>query len=168
MKPLGLSRNGTKGIIDVCKGLPLNGSYWVVPEGFEGNFSQSPELITGGILPKAWRYMEHDGIYLYKGGTTGVSNTGRNRTVSIMPKPCVQTLCILTGRTGKGSRRLNCALFTRIDTAYSPIGSIVRAGENCRLPCLLWTGETEFSEQLCRMIRFRFKRHPSRIWWLGI
>lgn len=76
LKPLGLGHNGTKGIIDVCKGLPLNGSYWVIPEGFEGNFSQSPELITGGILPKAWRYMEHDGICLYEDGTTGVSNTG--------------------------------------------------------------------------------------------
>ena len=29
----------TKGIIDVCKGLSLNDSYWVVPEGFEGKFA---------------------------------------------------------------------------------------------------------------------------------
>ena len=29
----------TKGIIDVCKGLSLNDSYWVVPEGFEGKFT---------------------------------------------------------------------------------------------------------------------------------
>ena len=96
LKTLGLSRNDTKGIIDVCKGLSLNDSYWVVPEGFEGKFSRynlyenrfseilalvaytgaggsrqafttSPELTTGGMLPKAWRYVEHDGIYLYKG-----------------------------------------------------------------------------------------------------
>ena len=106
LKTLGLSHNDTKGIIDVCKGLSLNDSYWVVPEGFEGKFSQynlyenrfseilalvaytgaggsrqafttSPELTTGGMLPKAWRYVEHDGIYLYKGGTTGASNAGR-------------------------------------------------------------------------------------------
>ena len=97
LKTLGLSRNDTKGIIDVCKGLSLNDSYWVVPESFEGTFSQynlyenrfseilalvaytgaggsrqvfttSPELTTGGMLPKAWRYVEDDGIYLYKGG----------------------------------------------------------------------------------------------------
>ena len=36
LKTLGLSHNDTKGIIDVCKGLSLNDSYWVVPEGFEG------------------------------------------------------------------------------------------------------------------------------------
>ena len=40
LKTLGLSHNDTKGIIDVCKGLSLNDSYWVVPEGFEGKFSQ--------------------------------------------------------------------------------------------------------------------------------
>ena len=106
LKTLGLGHNDTKGIIDVCKGLSLNDSYWVVPEGFEGKFFQynlyenrfseilalvaytgaggsrqafttSPELTTGGMLPKAWRYVDHDGIYLYKGGTTGASNAGR-------------------------------------------------------------------------------------------
>lgn len=40
-------------------------------------FTTSPELTTGGMLPKAWRYEEQDGIYLYKGGTTGVSSAGR-------------------------------------------------------------------------------------------
>ena len=40
LKTLGLSLGDTKGIIDVCKGLSLNDSYWVVPEGFEGKFSQ--------------------------------------------------------------------------------------------------------------------------------
>ena len=40
LKVLGLSHSDTKGIIDVCKGLSLNDSYWVVPEGFEGKFSQ--------------------------------------------------------------------------------------------------------------------------------
>ena len=88
LKTLGLSHNDTKGIIDVCKGLSLNDSYWVVPEGFEGGFSQynlyenrfseilalvaytgaggsrqafttSPELTTGGMLPKAWRYQTY-------------------------------------------------------------------------------------------------------------
>ena len=40
LKTLGLSHNDTKGIIDVCKGLSLNDSYWVVPEDFEGTFAQ--------------------------------------------------------------------------------------------------------------------------------
>lgn len=84
LKTYGLSVNDTKGIIDVCKGLSLNDSYWVVPQGFTGTFAQynlyenrfseilslvaytgigqsdaafttSPELTTNGMLPKAWR-----------------------------------------------------------------------------------------------------------------
>ncbi len=106
LKTLNLSHDDTKGIIDVCKGLSLNDSYWVVPEGFEGTFeaynlyenhfseilalvaytgaeqsheafTTSPELITSGMLPKAWRLIEGDGIYLYKVRTRGASNSGR-------------------------------------------------------------------------------------------
>ena len=106
LKTLNLSHNDTKGIIDVCKGLSLNDSYWVVPEGFVGTFeaynlyenrfseilalvaytgagqsheafTTSPELTTSGMLPKAWRLIEGDGIFLYKGGTRGASNSGR-------------------------------------------------------------------------------------------
>ena len=40
LKTFGLSVNDTKGIIDVCKGLSLNDSFWVVPQGFEGSFAQ--------------------------------------------------------------------------------------------------------------------------------
>jgi len=98
LKTLGLSINNTKGIIDVCKGLSLNDSYWIVPEGFEGKFSAynlyennfssvlslvaytgighskpvnttSPELTTHGTLRKAWRHIDGKGIWLFKGGT---------------------------------------------------------------------------------------------------
>ena len=100
LKSLGLSFNDTKGIIDVCKGLSLNDSYWVVPKDFEGTFREynlyenrfsaalslvaytgvgqsqeafttSPELTTQGMLRKGWRFIENDGIYLYKGGGKG-------------------------------------------------------------------------------------------------
>ena len=79
LKTLGLSVNNTKGIIDVCMGLSLNDSYWVVPADFDGKyadynlyenrfsealslvaytgvsgsreaFSTSPELTTNGML----------------------------------------------------------------------------------------------------------------------
>ena len=40
LKTLGLSANDTQGIIDVCKGLSLNDSYWVVPQGFDGTYEQ--------------------------------------------------------------------------------------------------------------------------------
>jgi hypothetical protein len=106
LKSLNLSRGNTKGIIDVCKGLSLNDSYWIVPRGFAGSFAQynlydnrfseilslvaytgsgrmhgafstSPELTTAGMLPKAWRLIEGAGIYLYKGGSSGAANTGQ-------------------------------------------------------------------------------------------
>lgn len=105
LKTFGLSINDTKGIIDVCKGLSLNDSYWVVPKGFSGTFAQynlyenrfseilslvaytgigqsdvtftiSPELTTNGMLPKAWCFIEGKGVYLYKGGTFGAANAG--------------------------------------------------------------------------------------------
>ena len=87
LKTLGLSVNNTKGIMDVCMGLSLNDSYWVVPADFDGKyadynlyenrfsealslvaytgvggsreaFSTSPELTTNGMLRKAWRFVE--------------------------------------------------------------------------------------------------------------
>ena len=39
LKTFGLSVNDTRGIIDVCKGLSLNDSFWVVPQGFAGTFA---------------------------------------------------------------------------------------------------------------------------------
>lgn len=105
LKTLGLSVGNTKGIIDVCKGLSLNDSFWVVPKDFVGSFEEynlyendfseilslvaytgigqanrafttSPELTTNGMLPKAWRRMENGEIFLYKGGSSGAANTG--------------------------------------------------------------------------------------------
>ena len=35
----GLSHNDVMGIINVCKGLSLNDSYWVVESGFDGKFA---------------------------------------------------------------------------------------------------------------------------------
>ncbi|GHU80095.1 hypothetical protein FACS1894191_4500 [Clostridia bacterium] len=40
LNTMGLSLRDTKGIIDVCKGLSLNDSYWVVQEGFAGTFAE--------------------------------------------------------------------------------------------------------------------------------
>ena len=98
LQSLGLKPNDLLGILRVCKGLSLNDSYWIVPEGFDGKFSDynlyensfseelalvaytghstitqapclSPELTTDGMLPKAWRKLP-DGIYLYKGNSS--------------------------------------------------------------------------------------------------
>ena len=105
LSAMGLSINRPFEIIRVSKGLSLNDCYWVTEEGFSGSFekfnlydnrfnrilgqiafsgysgsnisgfSSSPEFTTNGILPKCWR-RESGTIRLYKGGTSGASNTG--------------------------------------------------------------------------------------------
>ena len=161
LKTLGLSIHNTKGIIDVCKGLSLNDSYWVVPLDFTGSFkaynlyenrfstalslvaytgvgqsheafTTSPELTTQGMLRKAWRFIEGDGIYLYKGGTEGAANAGREPYSEYYA-------CQIAERMGlhavhydlenwKDILASKCKLFTDIDTAYIPIGHLVRTG----------------------------------------
>lgn len=103
---LGLNEKDTKGIIDICKGLSLNDSYWIVDENFKGTFANnnlydnrfsqtlslmaftgygsyvkstfrsSPEFTTGGMLAKCWRRVNGK-ILLYKSGTQGFANSGK-------------------------------------------------------------------------------------------
>lgn len=161
LKTFGLSINDTKGIIDVCKGLSLNDSYWVVPGGFSGTFAQynlyenrfseilslvaytgigqsdaafttSPELTTNGMLPKAWRFIEGKGIYLYKGGTFGAANTGNEPYSEFYASQVAQAMGLNAVpyelENWKGILASRCKLFTDINTAYIPIGRIVREG----------------------------------------
>lgn len=105
LESLNLNINDLKGIIDVCKGLSLNDSYWVTHKGFAGSFTEynlyenrfdetlsliayvgygsritplrtTPELTTSGMLRKAWRFSRYKGIHLYKSGTSGFANAG--------------------------------------------------------------------------------------------
>lgn len=187
LKTLGLSVNNTKGIIDVCMGLSLNDSFWVVPDGFDGRFadynlyenrfsealslvaytgiggsreafSTSPELTTNGMLRKAWRLVEDDGIYLYKGGTEGAANTGNEpyseyyacQVAEAMGIPCVR----YDLENWKGILASKCKLFTDIDTAFVPIGRIIR--KSTLKSCLDYyksLGDA-FYEQLCSMLVF--------------
>lgn len=100
----GLAHNDIKGILQVCKGLSLNDSYWITlndDEKFEDynlyehnflkvlsliaytgygsspakGFTSSPEFTTAGMLRKGWRRLRGE-ILLYKGGTSGAANTG--------------------------------------------------------------------------------------------
>ena len=161
LKTLGLSHNDTKGIIDVCKGLSLNDSFWVVPKGFSGSFkeynlyenrfsnvlslvaytgigqtdgafSTSPELTTQGMLRKAWRYLEGDGIYLYKGGTEGAANTGNEPYSEYYASQIAERMGLNAVHydleNWKGILASKCRLFTDIDTAYIPIGHLVKTG----------------------------------------
>lgn len=161
LKTFGLSINDTKGIIDICKGLSLNDSYWVVPRGFDGTFTQynlyenrfseilslvaytgisqsdaafttSPELTTNGMLPKAWRFVPNEGIYLYKGGTFGAANAGNEPYSEYYASQIAQAMGLNAVtyelENWKGITASRCKLFTDIDTAYIPIGRIVREG----------------------------------------
>lgn len=161
LKPFGLSISDTKGIIDVCKGLSLNDSYWVVPRDFPGTFAQynlyenrfseilslvaytgvgqsdatfttTPELTTNGMLPKAWRFIEGEGIYLYKGGTFGAANTGNEPYSEFYASQIAQAMDLNAVsyelENWKGILASRCKLFTDIDTSYIPIGRVVREG----------------------------------------
>ena len=187
LKTLGLSHNDTKGIIDVCKGLSLNDSYWIVPDGFEGKYEQynlyqnrfsemlalvaytgagqsreafttSPELTTNGMLPKAWRFIEDDGIYLYKGGSSGASNTGREPYCEYYASQIAETMQLNAVHydleNWKGLTASKCSLFTSVDTSYIPIGRVVRTGGIQK--CLDYYDELgpEFGEHIRSMLVF--------------
>lgn len=159
LKTFGLSVNDTKGIIDICLGLSLNDSYWVTPVEFDGKFadynlfekpfsealslvaytgvgsaekafSTSPEFTTNGMLRKAWRHIEDDGIYLYKGGTEGAANAGNEpysefyacQIAKAMGLNCVE----YDLENWKGILASKCRLFTDIDTAFVPISRLIK------------------------------------------
>lgn len=160
LQSMGLNSGDTKGIIDVCKVLSLNDSYWVVPAKFNGSFADynlyenpfsevlsliayigygksqevfttSPEFTTHGMLRKAWRNLD-DGIYLFKGGTEGAINAGREPYSEFYACQIAERMGLNTVHYDlvkwKGILASKCKLFTDINTAYIPIGHIVRKG----------------------------------------
>jgi hypothetical protein len=102
---LGLNEKDTIGIIEICKGLSLNDSYWIVETTLKGDFDHynlyenkfnslvaafaltgfgtfkrsvlrsSPEFTTNGMLAKCWRRINGK-ILLFKSGTEGFANSG--------------------------------------------------------------------------------------------
>ena len=84
------------------------------------------------MLPKAWRYVDHDGIYLYKGGTTGASNAGREPYCEYYASQIAETMRLNAVHydleNWKGITASKCALFTNIDTAYIPSGALSEPG----------------------------------------
>lgn len=157
----GLSANRPMSIISVSKGLSLNDSYWVVGEDFEGSFDQynlydnrfsqilayiaftgygssirsslmsSPEFTTNGMLPKCWR-RKAGKIVLYKGGTSGASNTGNEPYSEFYASQVAQAMGINAISYGlakwKGILCSTCELFTSRETAYIPVGRVVTKG----------------------------------------
>ena len=152
LKQFGLSANNTKGIIDLCLGLSLKDSYWVTPVEFTGAYAEynlfknpfsealsliafrgsgnidkesiiSPEFTTNGMLRKAWRHIEGDGIYLYKGGTEGAANAGNEPYSEYYACQIAKTMglkCVEYDlENWKGILASKCALFTDINTSYN-------------------------------------------------
>lgn len=157
----GLNANRPMDVITVCKGLSLNDSYWITDENEKKTFSQvnlynnrfsnvlgsiaftgygssvrssfasSPEFTTNGMLPKCWRRINGK-VYLYKGATSGASNTGY--------EPYSEKYAYLLGKQAgfdvipyritrwKGRLCSSCELFTSAEESYVPIGRIIRTG----------------------------------------
>lgn len=157
----GLSANRPMDVITVCKGLSLNDSYWVTDKNdtkdfnhvnlYENRFSKilaniaftgygssvrssfasSPEFTTNGMLPKCWRRINGK-VYLYKGATSGASNTGF--------EPYSEKYTYLVGKQlgfdvipykitrWAGNLCSACELFTSKDISYIPVGRIIRTG----------------------------------------
>lgn len=157
----GLNINRPMTIIKVSKGLSLNDCYWVVEEGFEGTydkfnlydnrFSQvlaliaftgygssirtslasCPEFTTNGMLPKCWR--RKDGkIMLYKGGTSGASNTGNEPYSEYYAAQIAKALGVNAIEYGlskwKGELCSTCELFTSKEYSFLPVGRVVTSG----------------------------------------
>lgn len=157
----GLNLNRPINIIKVSKGLSLNDCYWVVEEGFDGKFSDynlyenrfsqilaliaftgygssirtslasCPEFTTNGMLPKCWR-RDRGEIKLYKGGTSGASNTGNEPYSEFYAYQIANIMGInaipYSLSKWKGELCSTCDLFTGIDYAYMPVGRIVTSG----------------------------------------
>lgn len=156
-----LNLNRPMSIISICKGLSLNDSYWVVEEGFDGTFDKynlyenrfsrilgliafsgygssvrssldsSPEFTTNGMLPKCWRRIDGQ-IKLYKGGTSGASNAGKEPYSEFCAAQVAKTMGINAIDYGlsqwKGLLCSTCDLFTGKEYAYMPVGRIVTRG----------------------------------------
>ncbi len=186
-RAVGCNPNDTMGVIEVSKGLSLNDAYWIVPADFPGTFAEynlfdnpfcpeitrialtgvgprpvtfplSPEFTTNGMLQKAWIRTEEGGIYLYKAGTSGVSNAGREPYCEYYAAQIAETMGLhavpynLTEY--RGITVSTCPLFTDQDTAFIPIGRLIRDVDLSK--CLTFYNSLGpvFSEEIRSMLIF--------------
>ena len=121
-------------------------------------FSTSPEFTTNGMLRKAWRHISGDGIYLYKGGTEGAANTGNEPYSEYYACQIAMTMglkCVAYDlENWKGILASKCALFTDIDTAFVPIGDLMKSNTlKAALDCYEGLGK-EYYDDVCSMLVF--------------
>lgn len=154
----GLSENDFIGILQICKGLSLTDCYWVTYPNdqktfaevnlFDNRFSQvlsqiaftgygsspaskfrsSPEFTTNGMLPKAWRRKEGK-VLLYKGGTSGLANTGKEPYSEFYAAQVAEAMGIPHVTYGlskwKGQLCSTCELFTSKDISLVPASTLI-------------------------------------------
>ena len=154
----GLSENDFIGILQICKGLSLTDCYWVTYPNdqktfaevnlFDNRFSQvlsqiaftgygsspaskfrsSPEFTTNGMLPKAWRRKEGK-VLLYKGGTSGLANTGKEPYSEFYAAQVAEAMGIPHVTYGlskwKGQLCSTCDLFTSKDISFVPASTLI-------------------------------------------
>ena len=95
-------------------------------------FTSSPEFTTHGMLRKAWHYIKNDGIYLFKGGTEGAINAGREPYSEFYAYQIAERMGLNAVYYDlvkwKNILSSKCKLFTDISTSYVPIGYLVKKG----------------------------------------
>ena len=183
----GLSINRPMDIISVSKGLSLNDVYWIVEEDFNGSFEKynlyennfsnilaliaftgygsslrsslvsSPEFTTAGMLPKCWRRSSRK-VYLYKGGTSGASNTGFEPYSEFYASEIAKVMGVnaIEYRLNKWKGVLcsSCEIFTSRNYSYIPIGKIVKAGGMRAVRKFYESLGSEFVDALDEMLVF--------------
>lgn len=93
--------------------------------------ASSPEFTTNGMLPKCWR-RQSGTVYLYKGGTEGASNTGNEPFSEFYAWQVAEALgiCAIPYTIVRWKSKIcsKCELFTSRETAFVPVGNIVKSG----------------------------------------
>lgn len=181
----GLSENDFIGILQICKGLSLTDCYWVThPQDtktfaqvnlFDNRFSQvlsqiaftgygsspaskfrsSPEFTTNGMLPKAWRRKEGK-VFLYKGGTSGFANTGKEPYSEFYAAQVAAAMKIahITYGLAKWKKQLcsTCELFTSKSVSFVPASTLIN---NSKITHIIeWYDCHGWKDELANMLVF--------------
>lgn len=179
----GLSENDFIGILQICKGLSLTDCYWVTYPNdkktfaevnlFDNRFSQvlsqiaftgygsspaskfrsSPEFTTNGMLPKAWRRKEGK-VLLYKGGTSGLANTGKEPYSEFYAAQVAAAMGIPHVTYGlskwKGQLCSTCELFTSKDISFVPASTLISTSKISRI--IDWFDDHGWKNDLADML----------------
>jgi hypothetical protein len=110
------------------------------------------------MLPKAWRNIEGEGIFLYKGGTSGAANAGREPYSEFYASQIADAMDLDAVQydleNWKGILAAKCKLFTDINTAFIPIGKIVKSGGLAAVVKYYNELGEKFTDAICDMLVF--------------